>query len=208
MQLSILPIFARTASKDPAKFRTAFERTLGVIFLVSIPISIGGVILGTPIMSLVFGNIYAAGGLAFSILMASLSFDYATSIVANAIFAHDRQKILIVTAAIGGVLNVLFDVLLIPHWGITGSAIATLIAQVISNWYLWRAMKKVSDFTIFPALRKIAIAGICMACFTLTLYALHTNVIINVLVSAGAYGFALYLLHEPLLTEITGLLGA
>jgi O-antigen/teichoic acid export membrane protein len=89
------------------------ERTLALIFLVSIPLSLGGAILGTQIMRLVFGVGYIAGGLALSVLMLNLSFDYAGSVVATGIFAYDHQKILIISSAIAGVSNVLFD--LHPH---------------------------------------------------------------------------------------------
>jgi len=116
IQLSTLPVFARLAKRDPEKFRFALERTISLIFLVSIPLSLGGMILGGGIMKLVFGSPYAVGGMALSILMLGLSFDYAGGIIGNAIFAYDHQKSLIVCSAIGGVGNVIFDLLLIPHW--------------------------------------------------------------------------------------------
>ena len=65
IQLSTLPLFARLAKHDTAKFRVVLERTVSFIFLISIPISLGGAILGTEIMRLVFGSAYAAGGTSF-----------------------------------------------------------------------------------------------------------------------------------------------
>ena len=70
------------------------------------------------------------------------------SIVINALFAYDHQKSLIVSSALGGVVNVGLDLALIPFFGITGSAVATLIAQAVNNGYLWYAMKKVNPFTV------------------------------------------------------------
>jgi O-antigen/teichoic acid export membrane protein len=207
IQISTMPLLARLAKHDDAKFRLVLERTLVFIFLLSIPFSIGGIILGTQIMGFVFGSAYAVGGLALSILMLNLSFDYAGSIVAGGIFAYDHQKNLIISSAIAGVGNVLFDLVLIPHWGIAGSAIATLIAQILGNTYLWYAMKKLNPFSVFPRLGHIIGAGAAMAVVTILLYAAGVNVLVNIVVSAAVYAAMLFLLKEPLLAEIKNMAG-
>ena len=121
-----LPVFSRLAKRDPTGFRLALERTVSLVFLISIPISLGGAILSSGIIRLIFGPAYVAGSIAFSILMLSLAFDYSGGIIGNAVFAYDHQKSLIVCSVIGGVGNVVFDLLLIPRWGMDGSAVATL----------------------------------------------------------------------------------
>jgi O-antigen/teichoic acid export membrane protein len=207
IQMSTMPLMARLAKKDNERFRAILERTLALIFLVSIPLSVGGIILGTPIMKLVFGVGYAAGGLALSVLMLNLSFDYAGSVVASGIFAYDHQKNLIISSTIAGVSNVLFDIILIPRWGITGSAFATLIAQVLGNAYLWYAMKKLNPFSVFPRLGRIASAGLTMAVVTMVLYMAGLNIVGNILISAMVYLAVLFLLKEPLLKEIKSIVG-
>lgn len=201
-QTSTLPLFSRLANRDPGRFRTVLERTVKVILLAAIPLAVGGVILGTPIMRLVFGAPYAAGGLAFTVLAAGLLFDFPAAIIASAVFAHNRQKKLIVTSAIGGVANVVFDLLLIPRFGITGSAVATLGALVLSNWYLWHMMKKINYFEVMPSLGKVAAAGALMAIVTGALFAAGVNIIINIGISAIVYFLALYFLREPLFEEV------
>lgn len=202
IQTSTLPLFARLAKHDPLKFRTALERTVSFIFLISIPLSLGGAILGSGIMRLVFGPAYFIGGAAFSILMLSVSFDYAGGVIANGIFAYDQQKVLIICSAIGGIGNVLFDLLLIPHWGMAGSAVATLLAQILSNSYLWYAMKKINQFHILSQIRKILVAGMLMAAVTALLFAIHTNTIVNIAISGIVYLSALLFFKESLLREM------
>ena len=202
IQVSTMPLLARLAKQDNQRFRLVLERTLALIFLVSIPISLGGMILGAQIMHLVFGVGYVAGGLALSILMLNLSFDYAGSIVATGVFAYDHQKNLIVSSASAGVSNVAFDLVFIPHWGITGSAVATLIAQVLGNSYLWYAMGKLNPFNMLPRLWRIIIAGAIMAGATILLFAEGAGVIVNIMISAVIYALALFLLKEPLLKDL------
>lgn len=206
LQFSALPALARLANKDDQKFRRALERTIGFIFVASVPMAVGGAILGTSIMTFMFGSAYASGGLALKILMVTMLVDYPAAIVSTAIFAYDNQRSLIICSAIGGTANVVFDLLLIPRWGITGSAIGTLLAQTISNWYLWHTMKKINTFKVIPHLKKIAASGIVMGIATGTFYLLGVNVVLNILLSVPIYFAALYLLREPILLEIASVI--
>ena len=202
VQMSTMPLLARLAKRENERFRAVLERTLALIFLVSIPLSVGGAILGTQVMRLVFGVGYVAGGMALSVLMLNLSFDYAGSVVATGIFAYDHQKNLIISSTIAGVSNVLFDLILIPHWGITGSAFATLIAQILGNAYLWYAMKQLNSFSVLPRLGRIIGAGVAMAVVTGLLFATGVPVLVNVVVSAIVYLAALLAFREPLLKDL------
>jgi O-antigen/teichoic acid export membrane protein len=208
IQTTTLPAFSRLAKQDNAKFRSAFEKTLGFIFLASVPLALGGAILGTQVMSLVFGATYKAGGPALTVLMVSMLFDFPASVIAAAIFAYNHQKGLIVSSTIAGIANVAFDLFLIPRFGITGSAFATLGAQILSNWYLWHMMKKINTFEIVPRLGKILGAGVVMAAVTVLLYFAGVNVIVNVVISAVIYFALLWMFHEPLLGEIKKMVGA
>ena len=84
----------------------------------------------------------------------------------------------------------------------TGSAFATLIAQILSNAYLWYAMKKLNPFSIAPRLKRIGLAGAAMACITAGLMFAGVSVIPNILVSAVAYVGILFLTREPLLRDL------
>lgn len=202
IQLSTLPILSRLAKKDDAKFRIALERTLVIVFFASIPLSVGGIILGTPLMGLVFGAPYRAGGLSFEILMATLLFDFSASIVINALFAYDHQKSLIISSALGGVVNVVLDLLFIPRFGIAGSAVATLIAQAVNNWYLWHMMKKINNFTLLPRLKKIILSSVIMGGCAILLLALGVNLILNIALCIIVYFAVLTITKEPILKEV------
>jgi len=206
LQLSTISLFSRLAKRDDAKFRLVLERTVSLLFLVSIPMAIGGAILGTSIMSLIYGTAFASGGTAFAILMASMVADFPGSLMANGLFVYERQKNLIITAIVGAVANVGLDLLLIPRYGMTGSAIATLAAQIIGNGLVWYYMKKINYFVVFPHLKRVAVAGICMGLVTAGLYFLHINLILNIVTSIVVYFGLLKLLHEPLLIEMLAVL--
>ncbi len=206
IQFGTLPLFSRLANRDNEKFRLALERVVTLIFMASIPLALGGAIFGTQIMSFVFGVSYASGGLAFKILMITMLVDFPAAVISNAIFAYDHQRSLIVSSAIGGFLNVVLDVLLIPRFGITGSAVGTLIAQSASNWYLWHRMNDINPFSIRRRIVKMIAAGGIMAAAAVLLYATGTNLILSVALGAIIYFLSLKLLRESILGEIKGIL--
>jgi len=103
-------------------------------------------------------------------------------------------------------MNVVLDLAFIPKFGIVGSAVATLIAQMLSNAYLWHKMKSINYFTIVPRLKKVAVAGVVMGVTTVALFFLGTQVVVNVLVSAVVYILMLKLLKDPLFEETLDIL--
>lgn len=206
LQYSTLPLFARLARRDDARLRGAFERTMGMAFMISVPIALGGIVLGTKLMAFIFGAAYVPGGLPLRVLMITLPFDFPLAIISGALFAYDAQRVLVRSSAIGAIVNTVMDLLLIPPFGITGSAFATLIAQALSNWYLWRSMNNVNRFRIFPLIKKIALAGALMAALVLLLSTSGMHVALVIVLGAIFYAGTLYVLKEPLLTEMKRLM--
>lgn len=202
IQFGTLPLFARLAKKDNPTFRKALEETVALIFLASIPLALGGAILGTQIMGFVFGPSYAAGGIAFSILMITMLVDFPAAVISNAIFAYDHQKSLIVCSAIGGITNVALDLLLIPKFGIVGSAVGTLIAQSASNWYLWHTMNRLNPFTVLSRVWRIAVAGVALGATCFLLAMAGVNLILTIAIAGVLYFLILRILREPVLREV------
>jgi O-antigen/teichoic acid export membrane protein len=128
--------------------------------------------------------------------------DFPAVILSSAIFAYNSQRSIVIYSLIGGVSNVILDLILIPSFGIVGSACATLIAQFISNNYLWRKMKAINHFVIMPYLKNIIGATTGMALVSWLGMLIHVNVVINIFISASIYFGLLYKLKEPLLQEI------
>jgi O-antigen/teichoic acid export membrane protein len=206
LALSVLPTFSRLADKDNPKMRFVVERVLSLVFLAALPMAAGGVILGKPIITLIFGGGYASGAIPFQILMATLIIDYSAVTLSQAIFSYNRQKNLIVYSAIGGITNIALDLIFIPKFGMIGCAGATLIAQLLSNIYLWRTMKTINNFHILPYLKKIFIATIAMSIVSFSFLFLGLNVLVIIGSSILVYFGCLYLLKEPVLKEVKVLL--
>ncbi|MBI4087750.1 MAG: flippase [Candidatus Liptonbacteria bacterium] len=198
---SLLPTFSRLAGKDDQKLRSTLEGVLAFVFLIAIPLSLGGLILGKEIIGFLFGGGYVKAALPFQVLMLTMLIDFPTVILSSMIFAYDKQKNLMIYSAIGGVSNVIFDLLFIPRFGIAGSAIATLSAQFLGQIYLRHTAKKVNYFVIAPHLKKIFTAAAVMMLPLLLLKLAGAHVLLTIVVSAAVYLGVLLFLKEPIVRE-------
>ena len=201
IQSSTLPIFSRFVT-DKEKFRRTLEADRKHRLPAFDPTHGWRRHPWNPILSFLFGSAFASGGLAFKILMISMVVDYPGAIIANAIFTYGHQRSLIFTAALGGTANVLLDVLLIPRFGMTGSAIATLVAQCLGNGYLWYVMRGINPFSVMPYLKKTIIATAGMAVAVIGMKVLGVQVLANIAVGTIVYVALLVGMKDSLINEL------
>lgn len=198
---SIFPVISRLAKKDDEKVGRVLSASLRFIWIVSLPIMMGGVILADNLIGFFFGAEYLPGVMAFRILVLSLGVNFSGMILASIIFVYNRHKELIIYSALGGVTNVILDLILIPRWGIEGSALATSIVQVMTTIYIWNRASKDVYFPIGKYLPKMVGATIAMGTLVF-LMKMWLVPIIPLIFSCGlTYFLVLYLLKEPLLME-------
>ncbi|MEK7507754.1 MAG: flippase [Patescibacteria group bacterium] len=206
--VSLLPSFSRLANNENEKLRRILEIVVPFTFLIAIPIAVGGMLLGSQIMEFVFGNSYLGSASSFQILLTTILIDFPVVILANVAFAYGKQKKLMMYAGIGGLSNIILDLILIPRFGILGSAWATLFAQVLSVAYLWKVVRGVSKPKVLPYLKKIVMATGIMAIAVMLVTLAGAHVIASIFAGAVVYAGMLFLLKEPLLREIRNLASA
>ncbi len=133
-------------------------------------------------------------------IMLLVSFPFV--LLSNAIFSHNKQQSLAGAYAFGIVANIIFNILLVPRFGAVGSAFATFISTTIITIIVWRKMKKINYFEVFPDLKKILSSSALMAVSILLLNYLGISVILNILISSLLYVGVLLLFKEPILREL------
>ncbi len=203
---SIFPIMSRFVHENAIpRVRTLLERSMAMNFALVFPVVAGGLLVGEQLMLLLFGTPYATATLTFQLLLFTLLLTVPAGILANTIFIYDRQKIFIISGFLGAVGNVVFDLILIPRYGIEGSVIATIVAQILSTGLLWAATQRLVSFQILRHLRKITIATLIMGCITYALSLTTLPVLVVVGLSAIVYGLTLVALREPLIREVRAL---
>ncbi len=195
----LFPAMSRFAAANETRFRFVLERGLTLSMMITIPLFVGGLALGQSLILYLFGSDYTGAAISFLILLGTILINFPAAIIGNALFAKDKQKIFIVIMAVGASANAYLNYLFIPKWGIVGSSISTIIAQILMNGITWWKLKTVVSFRTLRYLWKIILASGVMGVATFFLNRLGVNVLISILLMAGLYFGLLYLLKEETL---------
>lgn len=142
---SIFPVLARLAGKDDEKTAQIINRTISCLLWVAMPIVVVGILFGKEIIKLAYGISYLPSVISWQILIVTILAVFPGTIIGNSIFAYNRQKLFIKSAAIGAFSNIILDLIFIPIWGAPGSAAATVIAQFATNSFLWINLRKINN---------------------------------------------------------------
>jgi O-antigen/teichoic acid export membrane protein len=199
---AVFPVFTRLAIANKERFRLVLERTISTTFLLGLPVVTVGAVLAPALISFVYGEHYLPSVPSFVLLLTTIVVVFPSTILANALFAHNEQKQFLWFVGIGALSNAALDFYLIPRYGIEGSAIATIIAQILTNVLVWRQMKKTCYFSIANHLHRILVASLVSAALAYALSLSHLHVLINLGVSSAVYLGLLWMLKEPLFREL------
>jgi O-antigen/teichoic acid export membrane protein len=198
---ALFPALSRLAGKDKNKFQSVFEKSIKISLMVALPIVVGGIVLSSGIIQLLFGGNYLPSVTTFSILILTMLVVFPGTLIGNAIFAYNEHRFFVGFLAMGVISNAILNYFLINRWGIEGSAVATILAQMFANGLSFAKMKRINDFKVLIHLPKPLLAAMLMGILAWGLNVLGVNLLINIFLSAIAYFAVLYLIKEPLLRK-------
>lgn len=200
---SLFPIMSKLAGNDEKKnMHLLIQKSITFSMGIAMPLVLGGIILAYPLINVVFGSEFTGGVSTFQILLLTLLPIFPGMILSNVIFAENKQKIFIKSSLSGAIINVTLDLILIPILGIVGSAIATVIAQIVTNGIIFREVKKDYQINIYSNIKKMLLATLAMTALVLILKSLMAPLIVIVPLSIIAYISILILLKEELIKDI------
>lgn len=192
----LFPALSRTHAEGQAAFRALVERALRFSALMVAPLAVGGTLLAKPILLLLYGESYAASAAVLPILVWSAVLVILRGSYRHALIAAGHQAIDLRCAIISTTVNVGLNLLLIPRYGMTGAATATLLGD--AAWFLMSFLgfeNKVMRLNPLPYLARPVLAGAAMAACLLLLASLSwmERAILSVIV----YFVVLLALREP-----------
>jgi O-antigen/teichoic acid export membrane protein len=200
---STFPVFSRLAHQnDSVRMRQAMESVIRILFLFSVPLVLGGIVLGAPLLNFIFGNAYGSGASAMSILLISIIASFPTGLFSYFIFAYDKQRKMVLYPIIAALINIGLNLFLVPRFGMIGASVATLTTSVIYFFLLFQLCLKIEPFSLWRGFSKILGVAILMAIFAWVIQLSGVPVLANIALSAGLYLFILKVLKEESLEEI------
>ena len=115
-----------------AEIENSLARAITYSLLLAIPTCIGGWILGEKLLYYLYGTSFTAGIPALYFLLLVQIVNVFMYLGTMSLGALNRPKDAFNITLIAAILNILLDIALIPVMGITGAAVATLIAMSIN----------------------------------------------------------------------------
>ncbi len=207
LSASVFPLITKLAGKNDERVKSILERMVTLSLLIAIPIFMGGVVLAKSIVLLLFGVEYLSTTTTFATLLFTIILLFPATIILNTIFSYGKQKVMLYSMILGGVSNVILDLLLIPKFGILGSAVATVISQSMAYGWAWIEMKKINNFYTLRHIKKIVLSSLIMGLFAYVLDRSGANIILNIILSSSVYFAILFVLKEKILGDSLEIFG-
>ena len=126
---AIYPVFA-SAKDKPQEFGNLAYRCVKYLFLLSLPLAVGGYFLSGPLLVFVLGAKYLPAGPAFAILSISILPFFLSNIYIDILAVKNTARLNFQFVVLF-LINVVLNFILIPHWQLVGAAWATVLCEYI-----------------------------------------------------------------------------
>lgn len=206
MATALFPLQSRLATNNSEGFADILGKATAMLFSIALPICVGGILLSHKLIIVLFGVGYSQAAPILQILLCMLVAAFPLVLFSNSVFVYNGQKRLALIYSIGMIANALFNILLIPHYGAIGSAVATLISTTTITYLTWRHLHRMTAFTVFSRLGRTVCALIGMTVVIIGMNIFTIPLSITLLIAALIYLGILHILKEPLLIELRTLL--
>ena len=140
---AVFPSIAYYSRHDREKLETLLRYMARLLGLVLFPVMIGGMFLAEPVMKLLYGYQFIEGGAALRILMVSIWLSTMNSVYFFVMISRGENTRLLRVLMIQVATNLTLNLALIPVFGISGAAAATLISDLV-GYVLFRKMAGVA----------------------------------------------------------------
>lgn len=137
---SLYPVILQSF-ENKGLFERKNKQLYAIVFYVSVSVSLGISLLAAPIIKILYGSAYASAAAPLRIITWYTAFSY-LGVARNAwVVSYNKQNYLKYLYVGAAVTNIVLNMVMIPVWGASGAALASLLTQI-------------STILVFPALIK------------------------------------------------------
>lgn len=132
-----LIVEAHTARND-SLLRKIFTGLFEFIYVYSLPVAAGGLLLAPSVVRFVYGAENAGAAPLMMVFIVAMTFGKLSSITSYFLVVLDREKTLVRARGLLGLVNLAGALFLIPRWGALGAVAATSVVMVcIAGFEAW-----------------------------------------------------------------------
>ncbi len=199
-------------SGDIISFKSVVHKSLSVTLALSLPMTIGLMVLAKPITLLFCGNEYYESIYILVLNAPVIIFISLTNLMGMQIlYPMDKINIVIWSVSGGAIVNLLLNLFLIPYFGAVGAAVATLFAEFMVLFIQIIYGKAYYPFKIREIInvRYIMVSAVMGITVWLSVMSIHSNVIqvsVGLIVGVTIYITCLYMAKDSLINELSSFL--
>lgn len=203
---SVLPVLTRKLKDSAESGAAVVQHSFDFMMVLVLPIVAGAQVLAYPLVFIVsspefmsrLSEGFYGSDVALQILVVSMMFAFISSVFNFTLIAMGFQNKLLYVSGVGAIVNVALNFLLIPQWGFRGTAVASVIGEIVivgcAAWLLRRHLK----FKLrFGSTARIAVSAAGMAGVVWWLrdpfYSVFENLNVVPLVAIGGIVYAILL---------------
>jgi O-antigen/teichoic acid export membrane protein len=135
---AVYPALSRMFVGESGSLHKLMQKSFEFMFIVSIPIGLGLIVISNQLVVLLFGSEFVNSGPVMAIIGVVLLFTYQNTLFGNFLISMDRQKVMIWVMALATLATIPLDLVLVPFTqnaygnGAIGGALAYLITESLA----------------------------------------------------------------------------
>ena len=184
----IYPMLSKLSSEEnKEKFISSVVQSVNSVILLVIPISIGAIVLATPIVKLLFQrgefDARATSMTAIALIMYSIGMVAfgLRDIIGKVFYALKDTKTPMINGAIAMIMNIALNIILVKYLQLAGLALATSISAIVCIFLLFGSLKKKIGYfgqdKIIKTTIKSIVAAVVMGTVTYFVYNIVSNLL-------------------------------
>lgn len=186
---AIYPVLSRFYKDDPGKIQNLIARFLKYYTLSAIGLIVFLILLGGPLIRLFYGAQYDPSIILFQQLVVVLIFVFLNYLGGTLLNASNKQIVSTIGAGICAAVNIGLNLWLIPAYGASGAAVATIITEailcLITFIYIDRRLYRI--FTRENWFKGFKVAIMVIATGVLAYYLAQINIYLSTAASLGLF---------------------
>lgn len=191
---SVFPVLTRAMSEGRDAIERIFRKSLDFSFLLGIPIVVGTMVIGTPLMVAIAGPDFAPSGPVLQITIWTALASFVGAVLTYTLIAAGKQILLTWPYIIATIFNIGVNLIVIPRFSYIGAAYVTVATEIIV--VICASVLVFKLFRLIPALGALVKAVVASAAMAAAMYFVPTNnLIVMVILGMVVYGLVALVLR-------------
>jgi len=162
------PVLSKQYKNNIKEMKRLCNVLLKYFLFFGIPMSCGLVLLGDETIIALFSKEYKDAGLLLSILGFTVWICFLTYLTSWILTAIEKQSLVLISAVIAMIINIILNIYMIPLYGAKGAALTTLFCEFVQFVFMFIMFKRSISIKYNVKLFRILIASTAM-CITVML---------------------------------------